>query len=360
MPSLEVIVALLRNGFCTVKNVAPPAHWIMKPYYGEITCVECIIAPLQAAAVLYNVSAAFPYLFSTAYDFFFSTSLPSEEQWLQAIQAAADHTPPLSLEYAKSTLAADMAQARTKAKVMVCKMIIGTAFVFLCLSSVHKPFPALINWAVVFLELALAFLLTVMASGVAKGRQAAGDCKRLSKALGSADYEPLQTPAALPLVARAAKTPVKLPVAPWLSPPAASDPFGLVAVQSYLKKLSTLEKELRDTLKASGAASARAAAADELAKQSTKQYWQTVLDATTTMLNGVAWCGYGMFPVTYFNTDADLSKWIPAWPGRDFAQYWGNFAGDAAWTVEPALLIVVPFLIDQMVSSAASEAKKRD
>ena len=67
---------------------------------------------------------------------------------------------------------------------------------------------------------------------------------------------------------------------------------------------------------------------------------------------------YGMFPVTYFNADASLKAWVPIWPGRDAAQYWGNLAGDFAWTVEPTLLIAVPFLIERAVASAASAAKK--
>mmetsp|Transcript_11835 Transcript_11835/g.35381 ORF Transcript_11835/g.35381 Transcript_11835/m.35381 type:complete len:219 (+) Transcript_11835:1127-1783(+) len=56
-------------------------------------------------------------------------------------------------------------------------------------------------------------------------------------------------------------------------------------------------------------------------------------------LNAVAFLGYGFFPVTFFCADPSLKQWVPAWPGADAAQYWGNLAGDAAWTVESALLM---------------------
>lgn len=359
MPSLEVVVALLRNGFCVVKSIAAPSHWIMQPYYGEITCLECMIAPLQIAAVLYNMSAALPVLASATTSWVFSIATPTEEQWAQAIQASAKAGTPLSIQYAQSTLAADMAASRTKLRIMLCKTIIGSAFIFLSLSSLHKPFPALINWAVVMLELALAFLLTVMFGGVSKGRQLAGDCKRLSDALNAPGYVALQAPAALSLLANATAY-GKLPQAPWLSAPEVDDPFGVVATRKYLQALVEIESNLNASLRPTDARGARSAAAQALARQSTQQRYQTVLDYVTMLLNGVAWCGYGMFPVTYFHSDANLKAWVPVWPGRDAAQYWGNLAGDFAWTVEPTLLIVVPFLIESAVASASASAAKKN
>jgi hypothetical protein len=357
MPALEVVVALLRNGFCVVKSVADPKHWIMQPYHGEITCLECMIAPLQIAAVVYNLSAALPVLTSAASSWVFTIATPTEEQWAQAIQASAKSASPLAIQYAQSTLAADMAASRTKLRIMMCKTIIGTAFIFLSLASLHKPFPALINWAVVMLELALAFLLTVMFGGVTKGRQLAGDSKRLSDALVAPGYVALQAPAALTLLANATAY-GKLPESPWLSATEANDPFGVAATRKYMQTLTQIETDLNASLRPNDARGARAAAAQALARQSMEQRYQTVLDFVTMLLNGVAWCGYGMFPVTYFNADASLKAWVPVWPGRDAAQYWGNLAGDFAWTVEPTLLIVVPFLIERAVASAASAAKK--
>ena len=62
---METLIALLRNGACGVKDALDgQAHWLMDPVYGEITALEAVIAPLQFAAVLYNLTAAVPYLLS--------------------------------------------------------------------------------------------------------------------------------------------------------------------------------------------------------------------------------------------------------------------------------------------------------
>jgi len=355
MPKLEVVIALLRNGACVVKSVLAPAHWAMQPCgYGDgITYVEATIAPLQFAAVLYNLSASLPFL-SASVASWVSSSAPSEAQWSQAIATNAASVSPLAVQFAQVTLAADMAAARQKTKVMFCKMLIGGAFITLCLSSLHKPFPAVINWAVLLLEFALVYLLTVMLGGVMSGRQRAGDAKRLATALETKDFKPLQSPAAMPLLKLAAGqvqggNSGSLPETPWSSSPPATDPFGVESTKTYLQALTKHETDLRALAVKAGTREALSAA---LASASQAQAYNTALDFVAMLCNSVAWCGYGMFPLTYFNTDANLKAYIPIWPGRDFAQYWGNLAGDAAWTVEPLLLIVVPSLIESAVAKA--------
>ncbi|EGB10227.1 hypothetical protein AURANDRAFT_71236 [Aureococcus anophagefferens] len=64
------------------------------------------------------------------------------------------------------------------------------------------------------------------------------------------------------------------------------------------------------------------------------------LDVRVWVLNCVAFCGYAVFPLTYFGPFA-----------RDpFHEWFGNFAGDLAWTVEPALVL--------LAASAAKTAEK--
>jgi len=303
--------------------------------------------------VLYNLSASLPFL-SASVASWVSSSAPSEAQWSQAIATNAASVSPLAVQFAQVTLAADMAAARQKTKVMFCKMLIGGAFITLCLSSLHKPFPAVINWAVLLLEFALVYLLTVMLGGVMSGRQRAGDAKRLATALETKDFKPLQSPAAMPLLKLAAGqvqggNSGSLPETPWSSSPPATDPFGVESTKTYLQALTKHETDLRALAVKAGTREALSAA---LASASQAQAYNTALDFVAMLCNSVAWCGYGVFPLTYFNTDANLKAYIPIWPGRDFAQYWGNLAGDAAWTVEPLLLIVVPSLIESAVAKA--------
>ena len=172
------------------------------------------------------------------------------------------------------------------------------------------------------------------------------------------DQPTVKAPASVSLLLKAANealgNDLELPASPWLKTVTASNPFGADEVSAYLVGLKQTEEKLRTLLSKQAN---QTALYDELTLQSTEGYYNTALDAVVMVLNGVAWCGYGMFPVTYFNTDADLTKWIPIWPGRDAAQYWGNLAGDAAWTVEPLFVILVPLLIES--ARPASSKKKQ-
>ena len=49
---------------------------------------------------------------------------------------------------------------------------------------------------------------------------------------------------------------------------------------------------------------------------------------------------------------------IPMWPGHSSIQYYGNLAGDAAWTAEAAIMLVVPILIESAAKSRLAAAKK--
>ena len=70
------------------------------------------------------------------------------------------------------------------------------------------------------------------------------------------------------------------------------------------------------------------------------------LDVRVWVLNCVAFCGYAVFPLTYFGPFA-----------RDpFHEWFGNFAGDLAWTVEPALVL----LAASAAKTAEKAAKKAD
>ena len=362
---LETVVALLRNGFCVVKSLASPEHWSMQPYYGEITALECAIAPLQAAAVVYNLSSALPFLASGAASWLGAHAAPSEAQWEQAIQLAAkreDSASALAVQVACANLAAESATERTTAWMMVSKVAIGAAFVLLTLSSLHQPYDALINWALLLLQFALLHCLAVMADGVRASRQRAGDAARLADSLESKGSDPLDAPAAVPLLLAATHAALgrgaaELPASPWRGAVAAADPFGVAAAGAHLKALTAVEAELRAALAV--LPSKRRPVAAELRRAARAQYAQAAVDAAVLALNAVAFLGYGVFPVTFFCADPSLKQWVPAWPGADAAQYWGNLAGDAAWTVEPALLMAAPLLLPAS-GAARAAAKEKD
>ena len=229
--SMETVIALLRNGGCTVKNVLSKYYTtsaLMKPAFGAITGIEAFIAPLQWAAVYYNWSVAgtqLPGIIAAALD----GAMPSDDQWLDAIAVSGTTA---AAAAARSSLQAATAARQQNARVKVCKLIIGTAFVMLALDSMHISYGAAIMWAVLFLECALIYLLGVMFRGVMAERKAAADKQRLAAALSTPAIavQQLEAPAALPLLHGAAVSlgndlPA-LPTPPWAAQPAGNDPFG--------------------------------------------------------------------------------------------------------------------------------------
>ena len=121
--TMDTLIALIRNGACVVKDVAPATHWVMAPVYGPITMIEAVIAPTQFAAVYLTLVAAVPALVSSCY-LWCTSSAPSDEQWAQAI-AATSTSSPLAVALAEASLAAHTASARQGVTVSVCKLVIG-------------------------------------------------------------------------------------------------------------------------------------------------------------------------------------------------------------------------------------------
>ena len=147
-----------------------------------------------------------------------------------------------------------------------------------------------------------------------------------------------------------------LPPAPWnATDQPASDPFGVNATSAHVKAVAKLEAKCEAKLRSAGT---RAEVAADLRAQSTSTLYQTALDAVLTALNGLAFSGYAMFPLTYFVQEERLVQLVPGWPGHDTAQFWGNLAGDAAWTVEAALVLTVPILVGSLLGAAPSKVKK--
>ena len=320
----------------------------MAPLFGPVTIIETVIAPVQFAAVVFNLSAALPFFARGAASWFSSESVPSQEQWSQALALT---NPGVANEMAKATFAASVASRRQLFCVMVCKLIIGNAFVFLTLSSLHKPYPVHIQWMLLCLTLALSYLLTVMAAGVSSGWQRAADMRRLADSIAKGSR--VAHPASVSTVAAAGV--ISLPDAPWFEAVKVDDPFGTNAVRSYVSELNTAHTSFMGNL-----SKLSDSVVESLNYHSRKQWLTTYLDATTFTLNAIAFVGYGMFPVTYFIPEATLSTWAPAWPGHDAAQFWGNLAGDVAWTIEAALLIVVPMVINTMLGAAPTSKSKKE
>lgn len=85
---METYIGLFRNGFCVVKDLLPTTHWLMQPIIGPVTQIECMIAPLQFAAIMYNLTASAGKLWAAA-SYYVLDPVLSDEQWGQALSISS-------------------------------------------------------------------------------------------------------------------------------------------------------------------------------------------------------------------------------------------------------------------------------
>lgn len=274
MGLLETVVGLGRNGGCVAKSLLQKSHWLMFPLVGQVTCIESFIAPLQFAAVYFNLRDALPVLLGAARPLL-SASYLSEETWLQTISTVSTGIKPGTVRLAEKAVAANTAGERQALSVAVCQLIISIAFVFLGLSSVHVPYPIGTQWAVVSLELALLYLLGIMANGVRSEKRLAVEKGRLARALKSGEAVELDTPMVLPLALNATRacTPnmsVEMPICPWTKPlPPADDPLGATAASLHLKAVEGAHTALKQLVGAN-----KGAIAAELSAEAVRHQYQ--------------------------------------------------------------------------------------
>jgi len=351
-------VGLLRNGGCVLKDLLDAQHALMRPKFGAVSLMEAFIAPLQLAAVVFNISIALPVLFRAAVPWLQASGPPSEAQWLAAISLAASTSKSSHAVFATLDVRATFAGARATFLMACCDLTIGCAFITLFLDSLHISLGVYIQWALVCMELALLYVLTVIAAGAIEERERAAGMHRLSLALQAGEV-PLDSPAILPLALNAThvvtgKLPSELPTAPWKDGKLKqSDPLGTVAATEYVKELDDLQAALVKEIKAN-----KTAVADELMVQAFRHRWQARLSWSVFVLNAIAFVGYAVFPVTFLApSEKRLTSVIPFWPGNAAAEWIGNFAGDVAWTIEPFILLACPPLIAFTCNSAKAKSK---
>ena len=93
---MDTFVCLFRNGFCVVKDLLPSTHWLMQPWLGPVTQIECMIAPLQFAAVYFNLTSAATKVW-TAASYYVLSPVLSDEQWAQALAMSSTAPKPAAL-----------------------------------------------------------------------------------------------------------------------------------------------------------------------------------------------------------------------------------------------------------------------
>lgn len=87
-----------------------------------------------------------------------------------------------------------------------------------------------------------------------------------------------------------------------------------------------------------------------LEKYIQKERYQGHFDLIIFVLNVIAFYGYlcGVYVFYYPQPDLIWLQWMFGGLSHEMADWWGNFLGDLAWTIEP-LLFIIPFLLSKNV-----------
>ena len=169
--SLSTWVQLLRNSFCVLKSLLPTSNFFQQPLFTDssfypltvTTAIELPIAFTQFLAVIFNVMCGYTDISDGRHDINRTTS------WLDALDRAflADSCLSKGAEYLiiRKGLESDRSKSRTRVVVGIFELIFGFAFLFLVLNSLHIVGPThpkpLID-ALISMEIGLAYILVIM------------------------------------------------------------------------------------------------------------------------------------------------------------------------------------------------------
>lgn len=321
MAGLETLVALMRNGLCVCVDTLPSTHLLKLPLkaillevgkldvgerlagytripVAELSVLNVGIAALQVCAVWFNATGALG-LGRCVADY---RRLVSVERRLalKSRSRAAE----VGARHARLHAASNMAFT-------VVRLMLAPAFGVLALYTLKVASQRLLEWALALMQVALGIALWAMVRQLKYRR-------RKAEFAAAASEGPSDDPEELVVVDDLVDQEGGLP-----------SHQGLVAIVAAAHDPDTCGEQC-----ASWARIAKKLAEENpsgLVRLAQRERDTCFVDGIVLGLNCIAFLGYLVFPATYFGPfkrDPDL-EWL------------GNFAGDLAWTLEPALIILV-------------------
>lgn len=300
--SLETWVGLARNGLCVVSDLMPESLDQLGRWPNGMTTMNYLIGPLQFAAVLFNVQGALG--FPGALLRWFSSRKLTEV-------AAASKC---------SVAAKAAARKQSAATIGLCfaflRCTLAPAFLVLALNSCKKADEWQVQYALLAMQVGLSVALWAMRKDFLEKWNQTHNCnvialikhdgsdggRHLAYAEACCDAGLLDTSLADAAFSKDGKD----------DSPAAVKKRG----DALRKKANDLVTKGKTTL-------------DDLLAHAEKGKQTYDLEVKVWVLNIIAFCGYAVFPLTYFGP----------FPRSDFYEWLGNFVGDFAWTVEPYLVL---------------------
>ena len=317
----------------------------MQTHSPGMKVANAFIGPLQGAAVYFNLVGGLS-VFSEAH-----VTKGNIKAWAQAFDEDSLGAKWASGQaLAKANLAKKAASNGMDRTIALCLFVCSFGFFWLTLNSFKHVYNDMIQIGLLAMEVALVVFIYTMCQGVSKrffDAKAAAAAKNIADGIVVADASPeLLLVVAEACEAECPPDPFQTAAAPYLA-------------SAYVAALDKWRNEVHKKLKTKAG---RAAAAASLSASTEGLALQGRLEAVLVLLNVIAWVGYAVFPLTYLVPEATIKAHFGAWPGNDDAEWLGNFMGDFAWTLEPALVLFVKPLIEKSVAAKKKtllEAEKK-
>ena len=293
--SLETWIGLARNGLCVVADTLPEHYDQFGRFESGMSTLNALIAPLQFAAAVFNFRSAL--------------KLPAALQARKDALALGD-----ACARSRSSVAVDAHTRRVKQTTYgVCYAILSCtlapAFLVLTLNSCKVATEHQVQWALLAMQLGLALALWAMREEYLNEFNRAVNCEEVAD--GERDKS---------LRAQACCD------AGLIDQSLEACVFEEGEMGAIKTRCGALLKKAGDRINETGTKSKLLAHAVDGRRAST-------FAVVIWVLNVVAFWGYAVFPLTYFGPFTTIAE--KAW-----YEWAGNLAGDAAWTVEPALVIL--------------------
>lgn len=406
--SLSTWVQLFRNLFCVFKSLLPQSNFFQQLHFRDssfypltiTTSIELLIAPTQFAAVIFNCSSGYTDITNGGRD------RRRANLWLKNINKVflSESFKSHSSEFLiiQQGLKSDRAASWRRIIIGYLELIFGFAFLFLVLNSLHivgPTHPKPVIDALISMELGLAYILIV--AMWPSFTEKVCDISRLSRLSDFAAGLTSKSPGAFLLGAMdSGFTEEELFMAflsldttyspKWRTggPDQLCDKDLIAEIQKEFRIVASVFANLALTDNAGKATKInKSSLSEKLKKQKFEAQLQAPMELLYFTLNFIAGYGYMLGILAYYIREdtpisslglqhyllniLDSNNWCKVLMfglSHSDADWWGNLAGDMAWTVEPLVVLlqkpVTKFLVrlrfpDKPLSVKSSERKPK-
>lgn len=400
--SLPVIVQLIRNFLCVVKSLLPEPHILQYQIFqtsnvlSSVTALEFFIAITQLAAVIFNFTAGFGHLKSGFIE------VSSFKLWglgFKRISLKRNNADSLEISLLSGILNRDLySTIYSKIIVGFLEIIFAISFLFLTCNSLHLHFvthPKPVIDALIFMEIGLVYFLFLMIKSILYKLKISGMISKFKSLIGegvknSTSKTPLPLSAGIlfgfdagfedDYMSIFAGLGIKYePSWRWSTPLVRQSVNIDEACDKEIKDMKNELSAFQHILDSEHKTKTKALKVlgindlnyclSSLDKYSAKSSSGLLLDIVYLLLNTIAGYGYMMGIVAFYFPDGSLGtcscygivkKAFMLGLDDKSGDWWGNVAGDAAWAIEPLLILTYNPIANFFLLSRKQKKPKKD